>query len=161
MSSSEPANGYADWAKREHGVGTLCCAVAHASGPRGLDRRAPNRTKNRHRRAIPLRSAASAPGDRDAQREQRDHREFGRARSPAACCGRSATGLLVCLHQLVTRVAACNDWEEGENRDAYLDQVLIGGREPASVIVVDYDERWRQRFKVFARLVRRALVRRI
>jgi len=45
----------------------------------------------------------------------------------------------------------------GEERDAYLDRVLIGGREPVSVIVMDYDERWRQRFEEFAGRVRRAL----
>ena len=45
----------------------------------------------------------------------------------------------------------------GEDRDAYLDRVLIGGREPASVAVVDHDDRWRQRFEEFAQRVRCAL----
>ena len=45
----------------------------------------------------------------------------------------------------------------GEERDAYLDRVLIGGREPASVILVDYNDRWRQRFEELAARVRRAL----
>ncbi len=53
--------------------------------------------------------------------------------------------------------AGWNDGDVGEDRDAYLNRVLIGGREPASVIVVDYDERWRHRFEAFARRVRRAL----
>ena len=44
-----------------------------------------------------------------------------------------------------------------EDRDAYLDRILIGGREPASVNVMDYDERWRQRFEQVAGRVRRAL----
>lgn len=44
-----------------------------------------------------------------------------------------------------------------ENRDAYLDQVLIGGREPASIIVQDYDEQWLLRFEDAADCVRRVL----
>ena len=45
----------------------------------------------------------------------------------------------------------------GEDRDAYLDRVLIGGREPASITVVDHDARWRQRFEEFAQRVRCAM----
>lgn len=43
------------------------------------------------------------------------------------------------------------------DRDAYLDQVLIGGREPAVIVVVDYDAGWPSRFQHFAGRVRRAL----
>ncbi len=49
----------------------------------------------------------------------------------------------------------------GEERDAYLDRVLVGGREPANVSVVGYDDRWRQRFEEFAAKVRRALGARV
>ena len=45
----------------------------------------------------------------------------------------------------------------GEDRDAYLDRILIGGREPASVAVVDHDDRWRLRFEEFAQRVRCAM----
>lgn len=45
----------------------------------------------------------------------------------------------------------------GEDRDAYLDRVLVGGREPASVILVDHDERWSERFQDLAGRVRQAL----
>jgi GrpB-like predicted nucleotidyltransferase (UPF0157 family) len=45
----------------------------------------------------------------------------------------------------------------GSDRDAYLDQVLVGGREPAVISVVDYDERWPSRFRELAGRVRRAL----
>ena len=44
-----------------------------------------------------------------------------------------------------------------EEREAYLDRVLIGGREPAEITVVDYDERWPVRFREVAERVRRAL----
>lgn len=44
-----------------------------------------------------------------------------------------------------------------EERAAYLDRVLIGGREPAEISVVDYDERWPVRFREIAARVRRAL----
>jgi len=44
-----------------------------------------------------------------------------------------------------------------EERGAYLDRVLIGGREPAEITVVDYDERWPVRFREVAERVRRAL----
>lgn len=43
------------------------------------------------------------------------------------------------------------------DRDAYLEQVLIGGREPAVIVVMDYDPEWPSRFQDFARRVRRAL----
>lgn len=44
-----------------------------------------------------------------------------------------------------------------EDCDAYLDQVLIGGREPAAITLVDYDQRWPQRFQDTAERVRQAL----
>jgi GrpB-like predicted nucleotidyltransferase (UPF0157 family) len=44
-----------------------------------------------------------------------------------------------------------------EERAAYLDRVLIGGREPAEITVVDYDERWPVRFREIAARVRQAL----
>ncbi len=44
-----------------------------------------------------------------------------------------------------------------EERGAYLDRVLIGGREPAEISVVDYDERWPVRFREIAVRVRQAL----
>ena len=44
-----------------------------------------------------------------------------------------------------------------DDRKAYLDAVLIGGREPASIVVVDYDAAWPTRFEVLAGQVRRAL----
>jgi len=44
-----------------------------------------------------------------------------------------------------------------DERDAYLDSVLIGGREPASIVVVDYDDAWPARYEVLADRVRRAL----
>ncbi|MHB1063920.1 MAG: GrpB family protein [Georgenia sp.] len=44
-----------------------------------------------------------------------------------------------------------------DDRGAYLDAVLIGGREPASIVVVDYDNAWPARFEVLAGRVRRAL----
>jgi GrpB-like predicted nucleotidyltransferase (UPF0157 family) len=43
------------------------------------------------------------------------------------------------------------------DRNAYLDAVLIGGREPANIVVVDYDDAWPARFEVLAGQVRRAL----
>ncbi len=36
---------------------------------------------------------------------------------------------------------------DGEDRDAYLDQVLVGGRERREIEVVDYDPAWPQRFQ--------------
>ncbi len=44
-----------------------------------------------------------------------------------------------------------------EDRDAYLDQVLIGGREPAAMPLVDYDQRWPQHFQDTAQRVRQVL----
>ncbi|MGV8966272.1 MAG: GrpB family protein [Cellulomonas sp.] len=44
-----------------------------------------------------------------------------------------------------------------DDREAYLDAVLIGGRERASIVVVDYDDAWPARFAVLADRVRRAL----
>jgi GrpB-like predicted nucleotidyltransferase (UPF0157 family) len=44
-----------------------------------------------------------------------------------------------------------------EERAAYLDRVLIGGREPAEISVVDHDERWSLRFREIAERVREAL----
>ena len=44
-----------------------------------------------------------------------------------------------------------------EERAAYLDRVLIGGREAAVISVVDYDERWPVRFRAIAERVRQAL----
>jgi GrpB-like predicted nucleotidyltransferase (UPF0157 family)/ribosomal protein S18 acetylase RimI-like enzyme len=37
---------------------------------------------------------------------------------------------------------------EEETRDAYLDEVLIGGRERREIVVVDYEAAWPQRFEV-------------
>ncbi len=42
-------------------------------------------------------------------------------------------------------------------REAHLDEVLIGGRERAVVSVVDYDERWPLRFREVAERLRRAV----
>ncbi len=44
-----------------------------------------------------------------------------------------------------------------EDGNAYLERVLIGGRERVDITVVDYDERWPQRFQEFAGQVCRAL----
>ena len=44
-----------------------------------------------------------------------------------------------------------------EERAAHLDAVLIGGREPTEISVVDYDERWAVRFRGIAERLRRAL----
>jgi GrpB-like predicted nucleotidyltransferase (UPF0157 family) len=44
-----------------------------------------------------------------------------------------------------------------EERAAYLDAVLIGGRERAEISVVDHDERWPLRYREVAERVRRAL----
>ena len=44
-----------------------------------------------------------------------------------------------------------------EDREEYLDRVLIGGREPASIRVVDYDEQWPKRFVGVAERVRQVL----
>lgn len=42
-------------------------------------------------------------------------------------------------------------------RDAYLDEVLIGGREKREIVIVDYDPAWPARFELERDLVRRAL----
>lgn len=44
-----------------------------------------------------------------------------------------------------------------EERDAFLDSVLIGGREPARIEVVDYRNEWPARYDALEREVRRAL----
>ena len=44
-----------------------------------------------------------------------------------------------------------------DTRDAYLDEVLIGGREHVAIRIVDYDEQWPRRFEVSAERVRRVL----
>ncbi|MHB1490483.1 MAG: GrpB family protein [Cellulomonas sp.] len=44
-----------------------------------------------------------------------------------------------------------------DDRNAYLDAVLIGGREPVNIVVVDYDDAWPARFQVLADRVRGAL----
>lgn len=54
-------------------------------------------------------------------------------------------------------LAAGEDEAVDDDRDAYLDAVLIGGREPASIVVADYDDAWPARFEVLADRVRRAL----
>ncbi|MGV8978481.1 MAG: GrpB family protein [Cellulomonas sp.] len=45
----------------------------------------------------------------------------------------------------------------GTSRDDYLDEVLIGGRERVSIVVVDYDPGWSARFEVLADVVRGSL----
>jgi GrpB-like predicted nucleotidyltransferase (UPF0157 family) len=42
-------------------------------------------------------------------------------------------------------------------REAYLDEVLIGGRQRAEISVVEYDERWPLRFREIAERLRQAL----
>ncbi len=42
-------------------------------------------------------------------------------------------------------------------RDAFLERVLIGGREPASIVVVDHEPGWSTRFRELAERVRQAL----
>ena len=44
-----------------------------------------------------------------------------------------------------------------EDHDRYLDSVLIGGREPASIIIASYDGTWPERFAQLQRRVRQAL----
>ena len=48
-----------------------------------------------------------------------------------------------------------------DDRYAYLDAVLIGGREPANIVVSDYDDAWPARFEVLADQVRGALGQRV
>jgi len=45
----------------------------------------------------------------------------------------------------------------GTGREDYLDRVLIGGREPVHITVMDYDPTWPARFQDLAAVVRRAL----
>lgn len=42
-------------------------------------------------------------------------------------------------------------------RDAHLEQVLVGGREPRTIVIVDYDARWPGRFVAHRDRVARAL----
>ena len=44
-----------------------------------------------------------------------------------------------------------------QERETYLDRVLIGGREPVQISVVDYDERWPVRFREIAECLRQAV----
>ena len=44
-----------------------------------------------------------------------------------------------------------------DDRNAYLDAVLIGGREPANIVVSDYDVAWPARFQALADRVKGAL----
>jgi GrpB-like predicted nucleotidyltransferase (UPF0157 family) len=44
-----------------------------------------------------------------------------------------------------------------QDPDEYLDSVLIGGREPASITIADYDPTWPERFRHLQRRVRQAL----
>lgn len=44
-----------------------------------------------------------------------------------------------------------------KGHDKYLDSVLIGGREPASVIIANYDATWPERFAELKRRVEQAL----
>lgn len=46
---------------------------------------------------------------------------------------------------------------DGRKRDAYLDQVLIGGREKRPIVIVEYDDRWPGRFELERERLRRAL----
>jgi GrpB-like predicted nucleotidyltransferase (UPF0157 family) len=46
-----------------------------------------------------------------------------------------------------------------EARDTYLEAVLIGGREPVAITIVDYDEGWPRHFVGIAEQIRRALGR--
>ncbi len=45
--------------------------------------------------------------------------------------------------------------------DAYLDKVLIGGREPVTVTIVDYDPGWEATYARYADAVRRVLSERV
>lgn len=44
-----------------------------------------------------------------------------------------------------------------DTRDAYLNEVLIGGREHVAITIVDYDQQWPQRFEDTAERVRQVL----
>lgn len=44
-----------------------------------------------------------------------------------------------------------------DGRDAELDAVLIGGREQRTIVIVEYDEEWPQRYDALARRISQAL----
>ena len=44
-----------------------------------------------------------------------------------------------------------------DTHDAYLDEVLINGREHVAIMVVDYDQQWPRRFEDTAQRVRGVL----
>jgi GrpB-like predicted nucleotidyltransferase (UPF0157 family) len=44
-----------------------------------------------------------------------------------------------------------------QQRDAHLDEVLIGGREKRAIVIADYDARWADRFELERQRVRDAL----
>jgi len=46
---------------------------------------------------------------------------------------------------------------DARERDAYLDQVLVGGRERRRIVIVDYDPVWPARFELERDRVGRAL----
>jgi len=46
---------------------------------------------------------------------------------------------------------------ERPEREAYLDRVLIGGRERRAIVIADHDPRWADRFEAEAQRLRRAL----
>jgi GrpB-like predicted nucleotidyltransferase (UPF0157 family) len=46
---------------------------------------------------------------------------------------------------------------DDRERDAYLDQVLVGGREKLPIEIVDYDATWPARFELERDRLRRAL----
>jgi GrpB-like predicted nucleotidyltransferase (UPF0157 family) len=48
-------------------------------------------------------------------------------------------------------------WPSGDERDRYLDSVLIGGREPVTIVVSDYDSAWPSRFAQVERRIGSAL----
>jgi GrpB-like predicted nucleotidyltransferase (UPF0157 family) len=52
-----------------------------------------------------------------------------------------------------------DDHRVDEERDRYYEAVLIGGREPVAITVVDYDDRWPRHFVRIAEQIRRALGR--
>ncbi len=65
------------------------------------------------------------------------------------CGGGSACGTGLVVSRDTCRV--------DDDRDAYLDRVLIGGREPVAITIVDYDEQWFRCFQDTAGRVRRVL----
>jgi GrpB protein len=46
---------------------------------------------------------------------------------------------------------------DASEREAYLDQVLVGGREQREIVIVDYDPAWPARFALERDRIRRAL----